>query len=175
MGGRIGDDSYLVLTDPLRKLAKDYTTFISGDIEQASIIEIKKRLCSEHVMSPYNTRLFTHLIVDSGPSGTQATLTQLHKHKSEESWKPVNHTSGAWTKAEAGYGQIERESNGILTGMTINKMYKLGMHVEVVTDHKPLIPLPLYNNPTRPRNLRVDRHRTKLLPYIYTCFFISTT
>ena len=51
----------------------------------------------------------------------------------------------------------------------MNKMYTLGTHVEVVTDHKPLIPL--YNNPTRPRNLRVDRHRTKLLPYRYTVIY----
>ena len=50
--------------------------------------------------------------------------------------------------------------------MTMNKMYTMGAHVEVVTDHKPLIPL--YSTATRPKNLRVDRHRTKLLPYSYT-------
>ena len=169
LGGSTEGDSYPVLTEPLRKLAKKHATFIWGNIEQASFDEIKKRLCSERVMSPYDTRLRTRLYVDSSPTGTQATLAQLHKHKGEEAWKPVNHTSRAWTKAEAGYGQIERESNGILTGMTMNKMYTLGTHVEVVTDHKPLIPL--YNNPTRPRNLRVDRHRTKLLPYRYTVIY----
>ena len=158
-----------MLTEPLRRLAKKHATFIWGNREQASFDEIKKRLCSERVMSPYDTRLRTRLYVDSSPTGTQATLAQLHKHKGEDAWKPVNHTSRAWTKAEAGYGQIERESNGILTGMTMNKMYTLGTHVEVVTDHKPLIPL--YNNPTRPRNLRVDRHRTKLLPYRYTVIY----
>ena len=44
-------------------------------------------------------------------------------------------------------------------------MYTLGTFVEIVTDHKPLIPL--YNSATRPKNLRVDRHRTKLLPFTY--------
>ena len=169
LGGSTEGDSYPVLTEPLRRLAKKHATFIWGNREQASFDEIKKRLCSERVMSPYDTRLRTRLYVDSSPTGTQATLAQLHKHKGEDAWKPVNHTSRAWTKAEAGYGQIERESNGILTGMTMNKMYTLGTHVEVVTDHKPLIPL--YNNPTRPRNLRVDRHRTKLLPYRYTVIY----
>ena len=47
--------------------------------------------------------------------------------------------------------------------MLMNKMYTLSMAVEVVTDHEPL--LPLYNGPGRPRQLRVDWHRTKLLAY----------
>ena len=64
---------------------------------------------------------------------------------------------------EARYSQIERESNGILTGMLMNKMYTLGTPVEVVTDHEPL--LSLYNGAARPRQLRVDRHRTKLLGF----------
>ena len=166
LGGTDSDDSYPVLTEPLRNLTKKNATFIWGSTEQKSFDEIKKRLCSERVMSPYDTKRKTRLYVDSSPIGTQATLAQLHRYEGKDVWKPVNHTSRAWTKAEAGYGQIERESNGILTGMTMNKMYTLGAHVEVVTDHKPLIPL--YNTATRPKNLRVDRHRTKLLPYSYT-------
>ena len=45
-------------------------------------------------------------------------------------------------------------------------MYTLGTDVEVITDHKPLIPI--YNANSPPRQLRVDRHRTKLLPYNYS-------
>ena len=37
-----------------------------------------------------------------------------------------------------------------------------------MVDHKPL--LPLYNNPKRPKQMRVDRHRMKLAGY---CFHIS--
>ena len=47
--------------------------------------------------------------------------------------------------------------------MYMNKMYTLGTHVETVTDHEPLVPV--YNLPTKPKQLRVDRHRTKLLPF----------
>ena len=53
--------------------------------------------------------------------------------------------------------------------MTMNEMYTLGTHVEVVTDHTPMIPL--YNNSTRLRNLRVDRHWTKLLLYRYKVIY----
>ena len=42
-------------------------------------------------------------------------------------------------------------------------MYLLGVKFEAVVDHKPL--LPLYNNPKRPKQMRVDRHRMKLAAY----------
>ena len=84
--------------------------------------------------------------------------------KDKEAWKQVNHTS-RHGQTEARYGQIERESKGILTGMMMNKMYILGTKVEVVTDHKSLIPI--YNVTTSPKNLRVDWHCTKLLPFMF--------
>ena len=47
----------------------------------------------------------------------------------------------------------------------MNKMYTLGTIIEVVTDHKPLVTI--YNQPGKPKQLRIDRHRTKLLPFQY--------
>ena len=93
-------------------------------------------------------------------------MAQQHSIDGEEHWRPVNYTSRPWTECESRYGQTERESNGILTGMCMNRMYTLGTEIEVVTDHKPL--LPAYNSPGKPKQLRVDRHRTKLLPFRYS-------
>ena len=47
----------------------------------------------------------------------------------------------------------------------MNKMYTLGTKVEVVTDHEPLIPI--YNSAQKPKQLRVNSHRIKLLPFEY--------
>ena len=80
-------------------------------------------------------------------------------------WQSVNYTSRTWTKTESGYGQIEKESNGILTGMMMNNMYALGTHTEVVTEHKPLIPI--YSSSKKPNQLCVESHRVKLLPFQY--------
>jgi len=55
----------------------------------------------------------------------------------------------------------------------MNKMYTLGTHVEVVTDHEPLVTI--YNNPSKPKQLRVDRHRTKLLPFSYNVVYEEGT
>ena len=165
MGGGPGELSYPELTEPLRTLTKKNARFIWGEREMSAFKEIKGRLCSDRVLVPYDTRLNTQLYVDSSHIGTQATVAQCHIINSEKFWRQVNHTSRAWTPAESGYGQVERESNGILTGMHMNKMYTLGTHVQVVTDHQPLIPI--YNSPNKPKQLRVDRHRTKLLPFQY--------
>ena len=127
--------------------------------------EIKRHLCSDRVLVPYDTRLNIWLYVDSSHIGTQATVAHCHIINGEKFWRPVNHTSRAWTPDESGYGQVERESNGILTGMHVNKMYTLGTHVQVVTDHQPLIPI--YNSPNKLKQRRVDRHRTKLFPFQY--------
>ena len=165
LGGEPGQRSYPELTEPLRALTKKYARFRWGRREDEAFKELKERLCSEKVLAPYDLSKKTRLYVDSSPTGTQAMVGQLHIIDGEECWRPVNHTSRAWTTAEAGYGQVERESNGILTGMCMNRMYTLGTHVEVVTDHEPLIAL--YDAASNPKQLRVDRHRTKLLTYSY--------
>ena len=158
-------ESYPELTAPLRKLTCKNAKFVWGSRENDAFLKLKDRLCDSKVMAPYDTSRKTRLYVDSSPVGTQATLAQLHELNNESVWRPVNHTSRSWTPVESRYGQIERESNGILTGMLMNKMYTLGTKVEVVTDHKPLIPI--YQGAARPRQLRVDRHRTKLLPFSF--------
>ena len=64
-------------------------------------------------------------------------------------------------------GMDRARGNGILTGMYMNCMYTLGTHT--VTDHEPLIHI--YNDPRRPKQLRVDRHRTKLPSFEYNIVF----
>ena len=121
-------------------------------------------MCSDRVMVPFDPARRTRLYTDSGPEGGQATVAQLYQHKQAgEQWRPVAHTARAWTEPEKRYSQIEKESNALLTGTVSNKMYLLGVPFEAVVDHKPLVPL--YNNPRRPKQMRIDRHRMKLAAY----------
>ena len=54
-------------------------------------------------------------------------------------------------------------------GMHMNMMYTLGTHIEVVTDHAPL--LPAYNTLNKPKQLKVDWHCTKLSPFQYNVVY----
>ena len=169
LAGKHGDISYPKLTKPLCDLTKKNVRFHWGQEQEEAFQQIKDRLCSDDILVPYDTSLETRLYVNSSPTGTQATVAQKHQINNEDVWFPVNNTSRAWTPAEAGYGQIERESNGILTGTHMNKIYTLGTQIEVVTDHAPL--LPAYNPPNKPKQLRVDQHHTKLLPFQYNVVY----
>jgi len=53
--------------------------------------------------------------------------------------------------------------DSIATGMHMNKMYTLGTHIEIVTDHAPLVPI--YNNVSKPKQLCVNKN--KLLSFQY--------
>ena len=91
-------------------------------------------------------------------------MAQKYEHETAGTqWRPVTHTSRAWTEAEKRYSQIEKESNALYSGMVSSKMYLLGVKFEAVVDHKPLFPL--YNTQKRPKQMRVDRHRMKLAAY----------
>ena len=165
LNGKAGELSYPELTQPLRALTKKNARFVWNEKEDSAFVELKKRLCSDSVIAPFDNALETRLYVDASPVGTQATVAQGHIIDGKTCWRPVNHTSRAWTAPESGYSQIERESNGIVTGMHMNRMYTTGTHVEVVTDHEPL--LPIYNDLDMSHNLRVDNHRSKLLSFDY--------
>ena len=157
MTGAPGEKSYPELTKPLRNLTKKRVRFQWGEIEESAFQELKKRLSSDRVVVPYDSSKETRLYANSSPVGTQATVAQKHVIDGQEAWRPVNHTSRPWKPHESRYSQIEREGNGILTGMHMNRMYMLGTPVEIITDHKPLVNLYIKNKKKRP--VRPDQHR----------------
>ena len=102
---------------------------------------MKERLCSDRVMVGFEEDRETRLHTDAGPEGTQATVVQRYDHEEAgETWRPVTHTARAWTSTEKRYSQLEKESNGVYSGVIENKMYLMGTEFTVVVDHKPLLP-----------------------------------
>ena len=67
----------------------------------------------------------------------QATVVQAHEHSKEGlQWRPVAHTSRAWTGAEKRYSQIEKESNALHFGIVSDQTYLLGHSFVAAVDHK---------------------------------------
>ena len=107
-----GDISCPELTKPLRDLTKKNVRFHWRRQEQEEAFQtIKDRLDSDDILVPYDTSIETRLYIDSSPVDSQGTVVQKHHVNNEDVWRPVDYTSRTWTPAEAGYGQIERESN----------------------------------------------------------------
>ena len=167
-----GEMNYPELTAPLRELTKRGRRFTWTDKHEKHFQIIKKRLCSDKVMVPFDPARRTRCYTDGGPEGAQATVAQQYDHPGHgEQWRPVAHTARAWTEAERRYSQIEKESNALLTGIISNRTYLMGVKFEAVVDHKPLVPL--YNSPGRPKQMRVDRHRMKLAGYDFEVVHMS--
>jgi len=88
--GRHGEQSYPELTKPLREMTKKNSKFVWGTEQKLVFKTLKERLCSTNVLVPYDTKLPTHIYVDSSAIGTQAQ-------------NPAQNHS-----MEAAYGQLER-------------------------------------------------------------------
>ena len=69
-----------------------------------------------------------------------AVLLQ-QQNQSEEGWKPVAYASRFMSETEQRYSQIEKEALGIVWACEKFKDYVLGKHIDLETDHKPLVPL----------------------------------
>ena len=77
---------------------------------------------------------------------------------------PVKHSS-----VERRYSQIEREALAITWGCHHFRMYLLGSHFKVITDHKPL--LHIFNSPTSQASARIDNWRLKLQSFDFEVLY----
>ena len=154
--------TYADITSPLRQLTAHGKHFKWTEECEKSFNTLKELLRADTVLANYDPAKPTRVYVDHGPEGVASTLTQGHviPGQRELQYRAINYHSRSLTKAEKGYGKIEGESLAVLAGIKANSMYLYGTEFEVVNDHMPLIPL--YNNPTRPAPVRVERHRSKL-------------
>ena len=96
----------------------------------------------------------------ASPVGLGAVLTQDGR---------VIYASKALSSVERCYSQFEREALAITWGCHHFRMYLLGSHFKVITDHKPL--LPIFNRPTSQALARIDNWRLKLQSFDFEVFF----
>ena len=93
------------------------------------------------------------LLVDASPVGLGAVLTQ--------GGKVISYASKALSSVERRYSQIKREALAIAWDCHHFRMYLLGSHFKVVTDHthKPL--LSIFNSPTSQASAKIENWRLK--------------
>ena len=155
---------YSSLTAPLRKLLLNENKWIWDTSHQNAFELLKNRLANNCMLNYFDSDLQTELICDGSPTGLGAILAQVDKNSKEK--KIIAYASRSLTNAEQNYGQIEREALSILFGCNKFRIYLLGKHFNVITDHQPLVSM--FNNPRSQAPFRVERMRLKLQGFCFT-------
>jgi transposase InsO family protein len=102
---------------------------------------------------------------DASRVGLGAVLQQEHNG----ALKPVAYASRSLSSAETNYAMIELECLSVVYACEKFKQYLFGRTFNVVTDHKPLIPI--FKKPLSKTPLRIQRLLLRLQPFSFTATY----
>lgn len=152
------------MVKPLRDLTKQDTEFEWTSECEYAWSKLKDSLTSDTVMSYFDQKLETELVVDASPYGLGGILTQIHYSQSGE--KEVNvlsYASRSLDDVESRYSQVEREALAVRWGVEHFHLYLYGNPFVVITDHKPLVSV--FANVLAKPSPRIERWCLRLQQY----------
>ena len=138
--------NYADIVTALRDLTHKGVEFKWQEVHQKALDQLKFSLTSDEVMAYVDPHKKTVLFVDASPVELGAMLTQ--------SGKAISYASKVLSIVGRRTSQIEREALAITWGCHHFRMYLLGSHCTVITDHKPL--LHIFNSLTSEASARID-------------------
>ena len=148
-------NNYSSITEPLRRLTKQESTFTWTAEQEEAFIRLKDSLVSDQVMTYFNPSLPSELWVDASPVGISGILIQQGRI--------VSYGSRALSPTEQRYSQTEREALACVFGCEHYHLYLFGKDFTLITDHAPLEST--FNNVKRIHNARLERFRLRLNTY----------
>ena len=146
--------NYATITTPLRLLTRQDTPWKWEQEQQRALDKLKEALIGDQVMSYFDPRKKTEIIVDASPAGLGGLLVQ--------EGKVLSYASRALSDVESRYSQTEREMLAVVWGVEHFHLYVYGAQFSVIRDHKPLIGISKNHKKTSPR---IERWKLRLMPY----------
>ena len=151
----------------LRMLTKKDCKFVWSEVEQEAFENLKDMVTSETVLKHFITGNETKIVVDASQVGLGAILLQEQEDKN---FHPVMYSSRSLTETESRYSQTEREALGVIWGCEKFRLYLIGHHFEIETDHQPLLTILGVNGQP---SLRVQGWVLRLQPYNFRLKYIK--
>lgn len=124
-------------SQPLRELLSSKSAWVWGPPQDEAFQRIKDELAKPTTLALYNVDAKTKIRADASAYGLGAVLLQCQKQQ----WKPVAYAPKSLTETERRYSQIEKEALALVWSCEKFSTYVIGKHIEIETDHKPLVPL----------------------------------
>ena len=153
------------LAEPLRHLLKKDTEWGWNESHEKAFVDVKTELSSPPILSYYDPTLPVILQTDAAKLKGLGYIC-LQKHKTE--WKMIECGSRFLTDSESRYATIELELLAIAWAVKKCHIYLAGRdHFDIVTDHKPLLPIVNKKGLSEIENPRLLRLRERLLPYSF--------
>lgn len=151
------------LAEPLRQLLKKNNEFIWSDDHSKAFIEIKDELTKPPTLAFYDPNL--PIVIQTDAARLKGLgFVCLQKH--QEGWKLVDCGSRFLTDTETRYATIELEMLAIVYAVKKCRRFLLGrQEFEVITDHKPLIPIVNSKGLNEIENPRLQRLRESITQY----------
>ena len=125
------------LTQPLRELLSKSRDWVWGPAQTRAFEQVKQELAKPITLALYDPKAPTKISADASSYGLGAVLLQ----QDGNDWKPVAYASRSMSQTESRYAQIEKEALATTWACEKFSNFILGKHIEIETDHKPLVPL----------------------------------
>uniref|UniRef100_A0A5S6QJF2 RNA-directed DNA polymerase n=1 Tax=Trichuris muris TaxID=70415 RepID=A0A5S6QJF2_TRIMR len=126
------------IAEPLYRLLDKHSKWSWNQAHSKSFSELKQLISSDLVLTQYDDSLPLILTCDASPLGVGCVLAHLTPDGME---RPIAFHSRTLSPTERKYAQIDREALAIVVGIKKFHHYIYGRHVEIRTDHKPLLGL----------------------------------
>jgi hypothetical protein len=126
------------ISQPLNELLQKNSLFVWGPTQQQAFDKLKGILSCNNVLKPYSVSHPTYLSADASSYGLGAVLKQLQPNGQMH---PIAYASRTLNLAECNYAQIEKDALAITWACDRFQDLILGARINVVTDHKPLLPI----------------------------------
>jgi hypothetical protein len=148
---------------PLRELVKHDVLWHWDRPQREAFDQLKQLLIKAPVMQYFDPSKKIVIQTDASKSGLGCCLLQDNH--------PIVYSSRSLSECEQNYAQIEKELLAIMYSLEKFHYYTYGQHVEIQTDHKPL--LVIVNKDITKTTARLQRLLLKLLKYNFSLTFVA--
>ena len=134
--------------------------------EKEAFEKLRDSLSNDYLLAHCEHGKALELHVDYHRTGLFLKLLQL---QSCGNWKPITYISRSSTSLKSRYSQTEGEALSVRWACERLRVYLIGVHFTVVTDHQPLVLM--FNNPNKSLPVRIGRMMMHLQEFDFDTMF----